>query len=233
MKAKIITLIGNDTSVKASKICQESSETIGNTFTVEQFEAVTPDEVPSIMNKNMMQWTYPLEGGRIDFATGLKLTAYPTMDPNKRIACFLSHWKLWKEVASTNEPMLIMEHDAIFDLTKKFDPEYILESGFNLVGINDPRGATRKSQVYHDAVQDFKYDIGNVPKVDTYDIPQGLAGNSAYIIKPDLAKEALELITNIGIWPNDALLCYQNFKGIGQTKTYHTKVQGTRSTTTL
>ena len=153
------------------------------------------------------------------------------MDPNKRSACFLSHWKLWKEVAETNEAMLIMEHDAIFD--KKLDPEYILESGFNLVGINDPRGATRKSQVYHDIVQGFKRSLGDVPRIDEYDIPQGLAGNSAYIIKPDMAKEALELIKNIGIWPNDALLCYQNFKGIGQTKTYHTKVQGTRSTTTL
>lgn len=231
MKAKIITIAGNSVSENASKKCIESHKRVGNEFDLEVFDAVTPDQVPRMMNSNMLQWTYPLEGGRVDFATGLKLTAYPTVDPNKRIACFLSHWTLWKEVAQTNEPMLILEHDAVF--VQRLDPDMIVSSNYNLVGINDPRGATRRSQVYHDTVQGFKNIIGPVPKVDEYDIPQGLAGNSAYIIKPDLAAEACELIKNIGIWPNDALLCYQNFKGIGQTREYYTVVQRTPSTTTL
>lgn len=231
MKAKVITLFGNGVSVGAAKILEDSHHHVGNKFDLELFPAITPEEVPRIMNANMLQWTYPLEGGRVDFATGLKLTAYPTVDPNKRIACFLSHWTLWREVAETNEPMLIMEHDAVF--VEKLEPDYILNSNYNLVGINDPRGATRRAHAYHDIVQGFKQPIGNVPKIDEYDIPQGLAGNSAYIIKPDLAAEACELVKNIGLWPNDALLCYQNFKNIGQTKTYHTKVQRTPSTTTL
>lgn len=231
MKAKVITLVGNDVSENAAKTLQKSSEQVGNKFEIEQFPAITAEDVPRIMNQNMLQWTYPLEGGRIDFATGLKLTAYPTVDPNKRIACFLSHWSLWKEVQETNEPMLIFEHDAVF--VETLDPEYILNSNYTLVGINDPRGATRLSNVYHDTVQGYNKPIGPVPKVDEYDVPQGLAGNSAYMISPGIASEALELIKRIGIWPNDALLCYQNFRGIGQTKTYHTRVQGTPSTTTL
>ena len=231
MKAKIITIAGNSVSEKASKKCIESHKKVGNDFDLEVFDAITPDQVPHIMNSNMLQWTYPLEGGRVDFATGLKLTAYPTQDPNKRIACFLSHWMLWQEVAKTNEPMLILEHDAVF--VQRLDVNMIVNSNYNLVGINDPRGATRRSQVYHDQVQKFVNIVGPVPKVDEYDIPQGLAGNSAYMIKPDLAAEACELIKNIGIWPNDALLCYQNFKGIGQTRDYYTVVQRTPSTTTL
>lgn len=234
MKAKIITLAGNKVSETAAAKCIQSSKKVGNDFDIEVFDAINGDEVPKIMNQNMLQWTYPLEGGRYDFATGLKLTAYPTADPNKRIACFLSHWMLWQEVIRTNEPMLILEHDAIF--TYKLDPKYILESSYECVGINDPRGATRRSQAYHDIIQGshnvFK-DIINIPKIDEYDVPQGLAGNSAYIIKPGIAAEACELIKKIGIWPNDALLCYQNFKNLGVTTKYHTAVQRTPSTTTL
>ena len=60
-----------------------------------------------------------------------------------------------------------------------------------------------------------------------------MAGNSAYIIKPALAKSVIDKFKEIGMWPNDALLCKQLFPMIGQTKTYYTTVQGTESTTSL
>ena len=64
-------------------------------------------------------------------------------------------------------------------------------------------------------------------------IPQGLAGNSAYIIKPWAAKKVIQEVKEIGAWPNDALLCYQNFSFLAVTKKYYTRVQGLPSTTTL
>ena len=72
-----------------------------------------------------------------------------------------------------------------------------------------------------------------VPKIDHYDIPQGLAGNSAYIIKPSGASRMLELVKQHGLWPNDALMCRQLVPRLGVTKKFYTKVQGLRSTTTL
>jgi len=109
MKAKIITLKGHSGSELNAATCIKSSKKLHNAFDIETFDAITPEQVPHIMNSNMIQWTYPLEGVRNDFGTGLKLTAYPTEVPEKRIACFLSHWTLWKEVIETNEPMLILE----------------------------------------------------------------------------------------------------------------------------
>ena len=64
-------------------------------------------------------------------------------------------------------------------------------------------------------------------------VPDGLAGNSAYIITPSAAKKATELQKSIGIWPNDALLCKQLFPR--QLKSYYpyiTKVVQKKSTTT-
>jgi GR25 family glycosyltransferase involved in LPS biosynthesis len=69
--------------------------------------------------------------------------------------------------------------------------------------------------------------------IDDDKIPQGLAGNSAYIIKPEGARRLLELVKEYGLWPNDAIMCRQLISKLGITKTYYTKVQGLESTTSL
>jgi len=232
MKAKIITLKGHAASETAASNCIESSKKLHNPFEVESFSAVLPEEVPHIMNSNMIQWTYPLEGQRDDFGTGLKLTAYRTAVPEKRIACFLSHWKLWNEVVETDEPMLILEHDARF--VRHLDPTYIVDSQYDIVGLNDPIGATRRARTYKDMIQREKEkDIIPVPRVDEFNVPQGLAGNSAYIIKPAGAKQLLNVMKETGIWPNDALMCYQLIKNLGVTTQFYTTTQPMESTTTL
>jgi GR25 family glycosyltransferase involved in LPS biosynthesis len=70
-----------------------------------------------------------------------------------------------------------------------------------------------------------------VPTIDEFNIPQGLAGNSAYIIKPEGAKNLIEASREHGLWPNDALMCKQIIPNMGVTKTYFTRVQGLPSTT--
>ena len=73
-----------------------------------------------------------------------------------------------------------------------------------------------------------------VPWVDDdRKIPQGLAGNSAYMIKPAGARKLLQLVKEYGAWPNDAIMCRQLLPNIGVTRKFYTKVQGLRSTTTL
>ena len=231
MIARIITLDNNPISQRSADICKNSSVGVGNKFDIDTLWAVTPEQVPMIMNANMFQWSYTIDGHRDDFATGLSLRSYPTAVIERRIACFLSHWLCWKQSVETNQPVLVLEHDAIF--TDRFDPKEVIDSKFEVVGINDPRGATRRSNVYHEEVLKYTAPIQQVPTIDEFNIPQGMAGNSAYLIKPSMAKKVIDKFKEVGMWPNDALMCKQIFNNIGQTKKYYTAVQGIESTTSL
>ena len=64
-------------------------------------------------------------------------------------------------------------------------------------------------------------------------VPQGLACNSAYVIKPSGAKKMIELTKEHGMWPNDALMCKQLISTLGVTRNFYSTIQGLRSTTTL
>ena len=147
------------------------------------------------------------------------------------MACAMSHNILWKQCLDSNEAMLIFEHDSIF--IKQLDTSLLERSTFDIVGLNDPRGATRKSNIYYNSIQQNERTIQPVPSIDTFNIPQGLAGNSAYYITPNGAKSMIDAVKEYGMWPNDALMCKQLIKNMGVTKTFYTRVQGLGSTTTL
>jgi len=230
MRSYIITIKDNELSENAANKCIESSVKVGNAFNIEKFDAIIPRQVDALMSKYNLKWNYPWQGEEFDFGTGLKKSAYKTAEPKKRIACALSHYRIWKWAFDLNEHVLILEHDAIF--TERFDPHYILASNFNAVGINNPIGATRKAQVFHEQVQQSSdRPIVITPTIDDISIPQGLAGNSAYVISPSGGKILLDLAHQYGLWPNDALMCKQLVPRLGVTTKYYTKVQGIQSTT--
>jgi len=131
-----------------------------------------------------------------------------------------------------NESILILEHDVIW--TSKLNPEYLLESEKQIIGINNPKGATRKSNIFASLIQNNKKEIQNVPRIDNKQIPQGLAGASAYLIKPKGAKQVLDAVNKYGLWHNDAIICYQLFDDIlGVTRKWYTTInQKLTSTTT-
>jgi len=128
------------------------------------------------------------------------------------------------------EDILVLEHDAVF--TSKVPYDRILDTQYGIIGINDPRGATRKSSAFHSMVQNGMNEVTQVPRIDAQNVPQGLAGNSAYIIKPWAADEMMNLVNEYGLWPNDAIMCYQLFPLLGVTRKYYTRLQGLQSTTT-
>ena len=74
--------------------------------------------------------------------------------------------------------------------------------------------------------------MGLVPWIDDQTIPQGLAGNSAYIITPAGAEQLIKLVKEYGLWPNDAIMCRQLVRRLGVTKKFYTHIQNLRSTTT-
>ena len=225
------------------KLCQ-SSKDVGNGFNPELFSATIAEQVPELMARFKLTWNYPWQGTETDLHTGLKKSAYPTTNKNNRIACALSHYRLWAQCVHSNKPMLIMEHDAYFTDRLKGYYAILDDNRWDIVGINEPRGNTRKAQVFHQKVCEAvdpehseasyyndKIDIVPVPTIDTFDVPQGLAGNSAYIIKPNGAKNLLVAVKKYGLWPNDAIMCKQLIPRMGVTKYHFTDTQKLWSTT--
>ena len=230
MKAYIITIKDHVISEAASDACIMSHKQVKNDFDIEVIDAVTPPLTGEKMNKYGISWNYPWEGEQIDMQTGLRKRAYRTTDPLARIACALSHYELWVKCAETG-PLMVLEHDARF--MHKVPYQKIIDSKYNIIGLNDPFGATRLPREFDKKVRASRgEDIASIPSIDNFDVPQGLAGNSAYIIKPAGAKALLKAVKEYGLWPNDALMCKQIIKRMGVTKKYYTVVQGLPSTTT-
>ena len=212
-----------------------SSYSLKNNFRPEIFEATIAENAEDHLSKLLLEWNYPWEGVVTDLKTGLKKSAYPTRNRLNRIACAISHYRLWAVCVKTNKPMLIMEHDAIFIQRLRYD-NLLEDNHYNIIGINNPIGNTRKSHEFHKILQQSvdreNTGIVPVPTIDNFDIPQGLAGNSAYIIKPKGARMCIKAASEHGLWPNDALMCKQLIPHMGVTKAYYTNTQRVVSTTT-
>jgi GR25 family glycosyltransferase involved in LPS biosynthesis len=244
MKAFIITMKDNPDSVKLSQRCIQSIEETKMPVDVHVSNAVVPKTLPDTLHSYFrnseipnIYYTYPKtpEENRHDLRSGLQLSAYPTADLDKRVSCLMSHYVLWQYAIQNDETIMILEHDAIF--SRMFDPN--IEFSGSILGLNDPRGATRRSNVFHDKVKEpipldkiVKPVAKDIPWIDDKLVPQGLAGNSAYIMKPKGARMLCELIAEHGLWPNDAIMCKQLMPG--QLKTlypYVTYVKQERSFT--
>jgi len=232
MKAFAIVVPDNKTSMAGFHELHDSYEKYGHADGLEMYEAIPLDKVQGYTGGNGLVWNYPWEGKETDLKSGLIKSAYTTADPRKRISCFLSHWYLWHHCMKLDETILILEHDS--RLIKKLPADSTFaRAPYDIIGINDPSMATRKSKVYHDMILEREEFFQPVPRIDEFNIPQGLAGNSAYVIKPEGAKHMLNLANEYGMWPNDALMCYQLIPKLGVTRNFYTRIQGLRSTTTL
>lgn len=229
MRAFCIYLVGNDVAERGLKNLRQSSLQFENDFDIEGFPATTPEQVDHLMEDFGLEWTWPWKGRKKCEKTGITMVPYATRVPARRIACALSHFRLWQFCVGINEPILILEQDAIF-LTK-LPYQDLIDSKYGVIGINNPHGATRLPSKYDSVTQSSEGDIVPCPKIDRDEIAQGTAGASAYMIKPQAAADIICEAYAVGLWPNDALICQQLFDFIGQTKVYYTKVQGLGSTT--
>lgn len=230
MKAYAIVIKGNEISETGYANLVKSSERVKNPFTIERFDAITPDQVDEELRQLDIKWNYPWEGELIDFASGLTKSAYKTANPKARIACALSHYGLWTICSCKSEPFMILEHDAYFINQIDFNIDKIK---YDILGLNNPLGTTRKSRVFYDKIHEDTRAYQPVPWIDDLKIPQGLAGNSAYIIKPKAAQELIKLVDMLGLWPNDAIMCRQLVPNMGVSKKHYTHIQHLKSTTTL
>ena len=238
MKAFIITMSDNADSLRLSKVCKESILTTDSVLQAEHFEAVQPSELYKHNAETFgefVRWSYPQNEteNHLDFGTGLFLKAYPTTDVKRVMACSYSHMKLWKWCADNNETIVVLEHDALFTRTFNAD-DLVSDPSWGVIGLNDPRGNTRKGQLFHNIASE-KEGIQVVPNIDNSQeppLPMGIAGNSAYIIRPFAAKELLKATKELGVWPNDAIMCKQLFPWLRVVYPYYSTTQRNVSTTT-
>ena len=232
MKSFVIVVKDNEISELGYQELADSYLKYGHYDGIEPYYAIESFKAEMYARGNGLDWNYPWSGQKTDLKTGLIKTAYPTADKGRRISCFLSHWYLWQKCKKLDEMICILEHDARF-IKKLPSDRTFRNSKYDIIGINDPSMATRKSKLYHDMILKNSDFFQPVPRVDEFNIPQGLAGNSAYVIKPAGAIKMIDLAQEYGMWPNDALMCYQLIETLGVTRNFYTRVQGLRSTTTL
>lgn len=247
--AFIITLDDTD-SRDATRRCIDSIRSTKSPILPMIFPAVDKTKSKSLASEYRLEYTYakavPMEVG------GMKLKPYQTADLRKRVGCFMSHYLLWEMIRDHLDELsyaIILEQDAIF--TETFDKDYfddIMERQF-ICSINSPIGATRLAQRFDSKLKNQYQEVNQstpegddlpeikhfeVPWIDNQEIPQGLPGNSAYIITPGAARILIETADMIGIWPNDAMMCKQIMDDILYCAyPYYTKVQGLKSTTSL
>jgi GR25 family glycosyltransferase involved in LPS biosynthesis len=237
----IISMINDNTSTVATRKLVNSINHTNSELQVLIQPATVPDTLEKDLKKfnlSLTDWKYPSEPGkqRNDLKSGLTLTGYNANNILKVISCMVSHMRLWRTCRNQNVPLVVLEHDAIF--TKQFKSSDFPGEGGGIIGLNDPRGATRKSAVYYERIStsvssdpNFSH-IKDVPYVDDdYLAPQGLAGNSAYIIYPKAAAHMMNLVEEHGMWPNDALMCKQLVPYLKHTFPFYTGLQGVSSTT--
>jgi len=288
IKALIISLINNADATYATRRLIRSIRDTKSAITPLILDATTPQtieqDLQSILylgSPKTLPYTWPTfdHQNGLDLRTGLYRKAYQANDVNKVVACMVSHMRTWQLCIEMNEPIMVLEQDALFvrrfSWSSLLDPQplelddewyerwsetkelKVMDSAMEeedkrkflssavsqqpqgeftagILGLNSPIGATRRAGVFHKELFG-KYGFHSVPKVNEVGeepVPQGIAGNSAYIIKPWMAKKLLDKVREIGMWPNDALMCRELFPSMQVCWPYYTVVQGTKSTTT-
>jgi GR25 family glycosyltransferase involved in LPS biosynthesis len=224
LKAFVITLVGHPYSEAKSAKCVESARTIGE-IEVLRFPAIDRVRAEDEMKRHGLKWTWARNNTEHDTCSRTGLKQHPYGNLQAKIGCSLSHYLLWQMCAEFGEPFLILEHDAVF-LRKM--PEFEFRG---ICQINDPKGATPRGDWWHDEM--MKLGPGVHPKTRVFDddIPDGLAGNSAYVIKPFAARELILSFHALGVWPNDATMCRQLVPYLEELFPFVTRVEQTISTT--
>lgn len=112
--AYIITIKGNETSEELSARCQQSCLNTGMPYTIwEAFDGTSGEiKVPeNLKDESWLKW--------------IKL--YETFLSTSEIACYLSHLSLWVRCLELDQPIVILEHDAVM-----VNP-YRIHYGFNQI----------------------------------------------------------------------------------------------------
>ena len=151
MKTFIITIKNNKDSVRSTKQTIQSAKDVGYTEPIEIFDAILPNQWKTILPYENTFWHYAR--------------------PDNVGACFASHYLLWIKCIELGEPILILEHDAIFK-------ENLPDIDFNMcVNFGRPSYIRPDHMIYVE------------PKDGLQPLHQlNFLGHHAYAIKPEAAE---------------------------------------------
>ena len=223
MIAYCITVGGSEYSCKAGARCIKTASDFG--VAVWPFWATPVDEVESEYERRGIRWTWA-NGNRsrsVCPITGLKQHPYRTKDVRMRMGCSLSHYQLWERCVQAGEPMLILEHDAVFDRP-------LLNHGWRGAAmVNNPLDAAPNGDRWLQSIKAKGEGVHPKSPMNPDDVPDGLSGGSAYVITPETARKAIETVARVGMWPNDAILCRQLGFELYEVYPFVTHVEAQRS----
>ncbi len=223
LRARVITMIGHEYSEACAARCISSGQRHG--VEVERFPATQVRNANLAMFMAGLKWTFPLVSKERHHLTGLWLRPYNNRDLRARIGCAMSHCRLWEECAAGADPYLVLEHDAVF-----VGPLPDVDFRFACM-VNDPLGATPKGRWWSKHMRQRGPGVFPVTHIFPNDIPDGLAGNSAYLLQPHAASALVNAYRQYGVWPNDATMCRQLFPDLEELYPFVTRVERGRSTT--
>lgn len=229
MKAYVITILGHEYSEASAQRCIASGQAQG--IDVDIFPAITPATVESLLVQEQLVWGWANNNTEKTVCpiTGLEQFPYTSKNLLVKVSCSMSHYQLWKRCTELNEPILILEHDAVFVRPL---PDIEFEGA---IQINDPRGGGYKGKQHSDIMSsrgtEGMHSLTRKRPIDS-NIPDGFSGNSAYIVKPWAAQQFIEAYKKYGIWPNDATICLQLFPWLQEYYPFVTVVKQTQSTST-
>lgn len=218
--AKVIA-IDTDDSQKLADRCIASGKKHG--VTVEKYAGIPWYRAQSVLKQNNIRWTWANDNS---LRYGITHCHYSTVNMDKRIGCFLSHYLLWEQCYRLQAPFLILEHDSVFlrSLPKELEWRGACQ-------VNDPARATPRGQWWSDTMKRRGPGVWPKTEVIINKNPDGLAGNSAYLLKPEAADQLVEKAKTNGAWPNDALMCRQFFPWLEELYPFITEVDSVESTT--
>ena len=230
MKAFVITLEGNEYSEQKADNCIASGAKFG--VEVEKYYGVNKEAARAVMRNLNLKWTWA-NGNKSPAVcpkTGLRQRPYYNANLDAKIGCAMSHYLLWGCCVDRDEPLLILEHDAVF---VSEIPQELHDGNFKgILQINDPKGGGRNGSRLSQMMTN-RGKIGVQPSTPNQPdplVPDGLAGNGSYIIKPFAAQELIDKYHELGVWPNDATMCIQLFPYLEEYYPFITKIEQEIST---
>lgn len=195
MKTFIITIKGHPLSEKESRECIESAKGFYK-HDIEVFDAITPKRGYN-----------DILGDRPNIFDN-----YPR--PDRVACCFASHYLLWKKCIELNEPILILEHDAVF-ISEFPDVDFDMCCTFG------------EPTYYRPQYIDF-----DTPKIDGIQTltDKNFLGHHAYAMKPEAAKIFVEDCDTTVLSPNDLWMTKEKYPWLQEYRPFPISAQKSAST---
>jgi GR25 family glycosyltransferase involved in LPS biosynthesis len=176
MKSFVITIEDNEKSQQAADRCIASGRRYG--INVEKWKATTPRD-PEFAHKCA---SAKLQESYFESQYSKKENA---------LACFLSHRSLWEYSVETNQPVMILEHDAIFQ--DRLPPTLAFNQ---CITLGQPSYGTFRTPM--------TLGVSGLVQADYF------KGAHAYIVKPNAAQDMLDKVPDYSR-PTDIYLNVLNF----------------------